>query len=125
MSMIVLPYLGPAAARRELAKPLPEIPTGVHHAGRNPLSKLEMRLTYRTLRVLSAIARQPGSSNRNLGDTAGIGDQGQVSKLLRRLQHLGLVENRGVGAAARGEPNAWWLTQTGSEVHDTVLSVQH
>jgi AcrR family transcriptional regulator len=123
MSMIVLPYLGPAAARRELAKPIPKIAAGTGRAGRSPLGELDMRLTYRTVRVLSAIAHQPGSSNRNLGDAAGIGDQGQVSKLLRRLQRLGLIENRGIGAAARGEPNSWTLTQAGNEVHDLIASV--
>jgi AcrR family transcriptional regulator len=122
MSMIVLPYLGPAAARRELAKPIPKIAAGTGRAGRSPLGELDMRLTYRTVRVLSAIAHRPGSSNRNLGDAAGIGDQGQVSKLLGRLQRLGLIENRGVGAV-RGEPNSWTLTQAGDEVHDLIASV--
>jgi DNA-binding MarR family transcriptional regulator len=88
------------------------------------LRDLEMRLTYRTVRVLSAIANDPGSSNRSLGDAAGIGDQGQVSKLLARLQRLGLIENKGIGAATRGEPNAWTLTGKGHDVHDTIAGVE-
>jgi AcrR family transcriptional regulator/DNA-binding MarR family transcriptional regulator len=124
MSMIVLPYLGPAAARRELAKPVPRTPVAIHNTERNPLGELDMRITYRTIRVLSAIAHQPGSSNRHLGDTAGIGDQGQVSKLLRRLQRLGLIENNGAGAASRGESNSWTLTQKGNELHNTIANAE-
>jgi DNA-binding MarR family transcriptional regulator len=34
-----------------------------------------------------------GVSNREIGEYAGINDQGQVSKLLARLEEHGLVEN--------------------------------
>ena len=114
MSMIVLPYLGPAAARKELARPAPK-PSGAHRAERNPLGKLEMRLTYRTVRVLMAIAAEPGSSNRAVAEEAEVTDQGQMSKLLARLQDIGLIENTG-GGATRGEPNAWTLTDKGWHV---------
>jgi DNA-binding IclR family transcriptional regulator len=56
-----------------------------------------MRLTYRTARVLEILAEQPGLSNRKLAEQAGIADQGQVSKLLGRLQRLGLVQEQGPG----------------------------
>ncbi len=114
MGMIVLPYLGPAAARRELARPVPKAPASFRHEG-NPLGRLEMRLTYRTVRVLMAIAANPGSSNRVVAEVAEVTDQGQMSKLLTRLQGLGLIENAG-GGAARGEPNAWTLTDRGWSV---------
>ncbi len=52
-----------------------------------------MRLTYSTARVLEATAQHPGASNRLIGDTADIPDQGQISKLLARLQSLGLLTN--------------------------------
>jgi hypothetical protein len=71
-----------------------------------------MRLTYRTVRVLMAVAATPGSSNRQVADGSGIGDQGQISKLLARLRRLGLIENMGAGPR-RGAPNSWVLTQTG------------
>jgi hypothetical protein len=64
MSMIVLPYLGPAAARRELDRPVPKAPTRPRPVNGDPLRDLEMRLTYRTVRVLMAVAANPGSSNR-------------------------------------------------------------
>ncbi len=119
MGMIVLPYLGAAAARKELERPTPK------HSGKRPLVRtdplqdLPMRFTYRTMRVLMSVAEQPGSSNRAVGQTAGIGDQGQASKLLARLHKLGLIENQG-GDPARGEPNAWTLTATGRQVHNTI-----
>ena len=74
-----------------------------------------MRLTYRTARVLQAAAAHPGASNRHLGEQAGTHDQGQISKLLGRLQRLGLVQNAG-GGQAKGEPNAWRLTALGERV---------
>jgi AcrR family transcriptional regulator len=83
MAMVVLPYLGPAAARKELARPVPEAPARAHRADPNPLGGLEMRLTYRTVRVLEAIAekdgRRPHPTNRQVADGAGITDQGQIS----------------------------------------------
>jgi AcrR family transcriptional regulator len=123
MGMIVLPYLGRAAAARELARAVPRRPARVSGALRapramvpsDPLDGLEMRLTYRTLRVLSAIASQPGASNRQVGEAAGVHDQGQISKLLARLERLGLIHNAGQGQP-RGERNAWTLTTRGTEV---------
>jgi len=123
MGMIVLPYLGPAAARKEIEKPGPQGSSEerpVVHA--DPLQHLPMRLTYRTMRVLTAVATHPGSSNRAVGENAGIADQGQASKLLARLHRLDLIENRG-GDPARGEPNAWVLTSTGTQVHDTIAGL--
>jgi AcrR family transcriptional regulator/DNA-binding MarR family transcriptional regulator len=116
MSMIVLPYLGPAAARRELARPPARVAVKGSVQESNPLKQLDMRLTYRTVRVLMAVAEGPGSSNRNLADAAGVADPGQISKLLGRLHKLGLVENA-KGTSGRGEPNAWILTEAGWRVH--------
>ncbi len=121
MSMIVLPYLGPAAARREQTRPAPELrfaaasPSGGPRGGPDALQGLPMRLTYRTARVLECIAERPGVSNRQVADLAGIADQGQVSKLLARLLRLGLTENAGEGHL-KGEPNAWVLTALGLRV---------
>lgn len=78
-----------------------------------------MRITYRTVRVLIAIADTPGASNREIATAAGIGDQGQVSKLLTRLEHLGLVHNNGIGHA-KGAPNAWTLTTKGQRVEQAI-----
>jgi AcrR family transcriptional regulator len=115
-AMIVLPYLGAAAAKRELARPVQPMASSRPGAGASPLNELHMRLTYRTVRVLGALAANPGSSNRRVGDASGISDQGQVSKLLSRLQQLGLIENTSSGGPVRGEPNAWTLTRKGWDV---------
>ncbi len=118
MAMIVLPYLGPTAARKELARPIPK-PASLHRHEGNPLGELEMRLTYRTVRVLMAIAAHPGSSNRVVAEAAEVTDQGQMSKLLARLHDIGLIQNTG-GGATRGEPNAWTLTTKGWHIQEAI-----
>lgn len=121
MSMIVLPYLGPAAARREMKRPVAEISPRRSTVPINHLKHLDMRLTYRTVRVLTAVAVRPGASNRAIGEAAGVGDQGQISKLLGRLAGLGLVENARLGPS-RGATNAWALTEQGKEVADVLAT---
>jgi AcrR family transcriptional regulator len=118
MGLIVLPYQGRAVAEREAARPAPRRRPAVPPAS-DPLRDLEMRLTYRTVRVLVAIASAAGASNRKVSDAAGVADQGQISKLLARLEHLGLIENVGEGHA-KGEPNAWRLTPRGIDVERTI-----
>jgi AcrR family transcriptional regulator/DNA-binding MarR family transcriptional regulator len=119
MSMIVLPYLGTRAASKELVRPVPRHRKSSRRSARpgnrDPLEGLDMRLTYRTVRVLVVIGGHPGASNREIAEGSGIADQGQISKLLTRLQRLDLVENRGEGQA-KGAANAWHLTERGAEV---------
>jgi AcrR family transcriptional regulator len=124
MAMIVLPYLGSREAERELTRKTPrarrvtrrEVPA-------DPLRDLDMRLTYRTVRVLLAIAELGAQgadpSSREVADASGVADQGQMSKLLWRLEHLGLIAN-GVYRPGRGEPNAWALTAKGREVERAI-----
>jgi AcrR family transcriptional regulator len=116
MGIVVLPYLGAAAAAREAARPTAPRDRASRAHG-DPLQGLDMRLTYRTVRVLLAIAARPEASNRQIADAAGVADQGQISKLLTRLEHLGLIANAG---AAPGEPNVWSLTARGREVEETI-----
>lgn len=118
MSMIVLPYLGVRAASRELSRTAPEVRRrGKTDPGvsKDPMAGLDMRLTYRTVRVLTAIKEHPGASNREVADGAGIADQGQISKLLSRLEGLGLIENID-HAQSKGAPNEWCLTERGERV---------
>jgi AcrR family transcriptional regulator len=138
MTMIVLPYLGPAAARRERRRTTPtsspvETPAGDGGGSSrgidarscedhdDPLRDIPIRLTYRTVCVLEVVAEHPGLSNRGVGERSGITDQGQVSKLLSRLERYGLLENKGKGGHVKGEPNAWTLTGTGARVAQSVL----
>jgi AcrR family transcriptional regulator len=127
MSLIVLSYLGPAAARSEQQRSLPVLAQGQARRrgalrdgwggvlGEDPLRGVPMRLTYRTARVLQAVLEYPGASNRRIGERAEINDQGQISKLLARLEKLGLLQNTGEGHIT-GEPNAWRLTELGERV---------
>ncbi len=120
MSMIVLPYLGKAAAARELARPVPTRRASSVRAGASdPFRDLGMRLTYRTVRVLDAVAANPDASNRQIGDTAGISDQGQISKLLARLARLGLIDNA-PGASDKGLANKWRLTERGQGIQRAI-----
>ena len=119
MALIVLPYLGPTAARRELARPLPKARHVLSQPARHPMEELELRITYRTLCVLTAIAAQPGASNRQVADAAGIQDPAQISKLLTRLTKLGLTHNKGQGHT-KGQSNAWTLTTKGNEIQRAI-----
>jgi hypothetical protein len=106
MAFIVGPYLGQAAASAELAgtcAPFGEEPGA---GGR------KLYATRRTRLVLHAIASAPRSSNREVASAAGLVDEGQASKLLRRLAERGLVENVGTGQGG-GRCNAWLLTARG------------
>jgi AcrR family transcriptional regulator len=127
MALIVLPYLGAAAARREQSRP------GSATAGAatarskdtttavcgDPLDGIPMRLTYRTTLVLKALTEHPQASNRMVAAHAGIADQGQASKLLARLQRLGLLAKASEGHL-KGEPNAWALTARGRQVAESI-----
>ncbi|HEU0249303.1 MAG TPA: TetR family transcriptional regulator [Solirubrobacteraceae bacterium] len=126
MGMIVLPYMGPAAARREQASPVPAFQSSgqlngetASGDGEAPLAALPMRMTYRTARVLQALAERPGQSNRQVGEMVDISDQGQTSKLLARLERLGLLVN---SERTQGERNQWTLTPIGSQVTKSIQS---
>jgi DNA-binding MarR family transcriptional regulator len=124
MATVVLPYRGHAAAARELARHT-SAHTGVLGKGGKsvaPVGSLatpvDFRLTVRTHMVLAAVAELgeegPDPSNRQISDVAGIRDQGQISKLLTRLEGHGLLEN--TGGQTLGVPNAWRLTSHGEEI---------
>ena len=80
-------------------------------------SATKRRLSDRTRLVLTAVAelgsRDFAPSNRQVSQAAGIRDQGQISKLLARLEDQGLVLN--TGGQSPGIPNAWRLKPRGAE----------
>jgi AcrR family transcriptional regulator/DNA-binding MarR family transcriptional regulator len=115
MSLIVLPYRGMRAAGEELSRPGPRGRRRKLESRADPLGGLDMRLTYRTVRVLSHIREHPGASNREVAEGAGIADQGQISKLLARLERLKLLRNTGAGQR-HGASNEWHLTDRGRSV---------
>jgi AcrR family transcriptional regulator/DNA-binding MarR family transcriptional regulator len=132
MGMIVLPFLGAAAASRERKRPAPivlvrggtECPGRGSERQEDPLREVPMRLTYRTARALKAAGEHPGASNREIGEHADLHDQGQISRLLARLQRLGLLKNSGEGQP-RGERNAWKLTRLGERVTEQLNLDNH
>jgi AcrR family transcriptional regulator len=111
VAMIVMPYLGGGAARRELSRTSSDARNRSRAVEQRPVG-LDIRITYRTCLVLAAIESDPGLSNKQLAAAAGIIDQGQISKLLGRLKRLGLIENTG-GGQTTGQANAWRLTPKG------------
>jgi DNA-binding MarR family transcriptional regulator len=128
MGLIVLPYEGPAVARREQARPVPTVvpertmwPTTSKRFSQDSLEGIPIRLTYRTTRVLECVALNPGASNRQIGDHAGVSDQGQMSKLLARLSRVGLLSNTHSGHP-KGEANAWTLTAAGRCLAQSISS---
>jgi AcrR family transcriptional regulator len=123
-SLILLPYMGAAKAGRELSRSTTKasFDHGARSAGPTegePIGELDMRLTYRTTRVLQAIDERPGASNREVANEAGVVDQGQISRLLSRLEGLGLVANMGGslgGGSSASSANSWVLTPRGEQV---------
>lgn len=124
MSIVVLPYLGSAVAQDELTREPPSATTrscaAQRPVSRHPLEDLEIRLTRRTVLVLRAIAAQPGASNRQLAVEAEVADQGQMSRLLMRLQGAGLIVNA-AGRRLGGKSNAWRLTAKGQALERATL----
>jgi AcrR family transcriptional regulator len=118
MSFIVRPYQGAAAARKQLARG--QGSSRPRRARRKPAELPPgLRITYRTIRVLGAIAEQPGMTNLQIARSAEIDDQGQVSKLLKRLAGLELIENTGKGQA-HGQANRWRLRAPGNAVLERI-----
>jgi AcrR family transcriptional regulator/DNA-binding MarR family transcriptional regulator len=122
MALIALPYLGPRAAGEELASLPPDVPVpNLTQARRNHgrlLERLDMRLTYRTVRCLVFVASHPGASNREIAKGAEIPDEGQASKLLGRLVKLDLIANS--KPHGPGQANHWTLTPHGEQVLSAV-----
>jgi AcrR family transcriptional regulator/DNA-binding PadR family transcriptional regulator len=108
---------GRLVPKRGQARPAPSKPAS---AG--------FRLTVRTYLVLSAVAELAGRgsaelggrgsypSSREIAHAAGVRDEGQLSKLLARLQGRGLVHN--TARASHGNPKAWRLTPQGEALLD-------
>jgi AcrR family transcriptional regulator/DNA-binding MarR family transcriptional regulator len=119
MSSIVLPYLGTHAARRELLRPLPHARAGSTSRVPGDVRGLDLRLTYRTVSVLAAIAAQPGLTNAQIASCPSVMHQGQISTLLARLARLKLIR-RSEQARHKGARNAWRLTQRGEAVMRTI-----
>jgi AcrR family transcriptional regulator len=136
MATIVLPYRGHAAAAQELERSVSKAgpnfvstekaaksarsreSLGSRAGSRQSPDPAHFRPTQRTQMVLAAVAEMGGRglnpSNRQVADAAQVIDQGQISKLLARLEGVGLITN--TGGHTQGVPNAWHLMPRGEEI---------
>ncbi|HWG30242.1 MAG TPA: TetR family transcriptional regulator [Steroidobacteraceae bacterium] len=124
MALISAPYLGADAALVEIARGEVHAeavitarderlaPTGEHEPVTVP-SNLRDPRAFRVRQCLRHLAAHPGASNREVARAIGITRQEQVSRVLARLQGLGLLVKR---AAPPGGANAWSLTPRGMQV---------
>ncbi len=96
MGMIVLPYLGPTAARKEIERAHPQ--AGRHEAGRSQRSPAgspdALHLPHHASPDVESTDASGTRPTATIGESAGIGDQGQASKLLARLHRLGSSRTR-------------------------------
>ncbi|HEY5044668.1 MAG TPA: hypothetical protein VII53_02305 [Solirubrobacteraceae bacterium] len=114
MAMIVLPYLGRAAAIKELERPTPKARRSLPRAIRDPRAR---RLNHRALLILRAIIAEPGLGNTQIAERVGLRDTGHISRLLLLLSDQGLIVN-GSRGHARGA-KAWRITGEGERVQRT------
>jgi AcrR family transcriptional regulator len=114
MAVIVLPYLGAAAARSELSRPAPQDPGQADPPERGPSERRAPRVTVRTLAVLDAIAERPGLESRGVAAAAGIADAAQCSRILARLERLGAIAVAAEPAHERS--GVWHITDVGRQV---------
>jgi AcrR family transcriptional regulator/DNA-binding MarR family transcriptional regulator len=128
MAMIVLPYRGSTAAARELERPVPRSPArrrdgdGLSHRPLGSASPVDYRLTVRTQMALAAVAGRPGLNSREVSVVIGLSDQGQISRMMKRLCEQGLVEN--TPAHTKRLVRAWRLTADGEAVIDAHPSLK-
>jgi AcrR family transcriptional regulator len=105
---------GQALAREVLAGRVSFAPPGrgQERAPRIP-SMLRNPRAHRVRACLLFVMDHPESNNRQIGAALGIGHDGQVSTLLRRLAECGLLGKRPQGP---GRPTTWHLTPEGRRV---------
>ena len=73
---------------------------------------------HRLRSALLHICSHPGASNQDVAAAIAMRHHGQMSKLLARLESLGLLSKR---AGRAGHPNAWSLTSLGGSVAATLM----
>jgi DNA-binding MarR family transcriptional regulator len=119
MSFTVLPFLGVSAARRELARPRVGGPAEDDGAALDALKAPGGRLNSRAVSALNVIGAEAGLTNKEVSSRTGVNDDAQSSRLLARLERLGLIENPR-NRDSRAYRKAWKLTAAGQKVHDAI-----
>jgi AcrR family transcriptional regulator len=120
MGVITAPYLDEQGVEREvrrgeeLAREIQARKVqGVERGGLEVPAWLRNVRSERARMCVLYLAEHPGSSNRELAAGIGITNEGQVSKLLTRLEHAGILDKLSHGP---GKPNACRLTPYGEEI---------
>jgi len=109
MSLIVLPYLGPQAAREGLARERPPSSrTGPRERCDDVLEDPSIALDDTTLRVLRAIECNPGAPKAEIAVGANLYDRHRLAEALTRLQALDLIRDVS-GNAERAAGGVWYL----------------
>lgn len=115
-SRAVLSRLHPVPSRRRDA--LAE--TGIRAVGEclpgSVLDTLDYRLTVRAQMALQAVRARPGLNNLELSEIIGLSHHSQTSRMMRRLQTQGLVENS--QTHTNRHVKSWRLTIDGQAVLD-------
>lgn len=119
MAVLVSPYVDRATAARQLRRRAARPRSRPRMDLAAPAAALDIRLTGRTVEVIRYVGRHPASSNRDIAVHCGRLDQGQISRMLRRLAAAGVIENV-AQRRAKGLPNAWSLTGEGEELRRTI-----
>ena len=136
MALILVPYVGAKTASKELLAPAlrtlrpGETPASVPPAELSgELADLPTRVTRLTASTIVFIGqmneRGAAPSNRDVCWAMGDTDAGQMSKLLGRLEALGLLKNTAVKrnkgrGPARGRANEWRLTEQGRQLRAVI-----
>jgi AcrR family transcriptional regulator len=120
VAVVMVPYLGAESAACEMDKAARMAQSIVRErASRRSYGDaqvpVELRApgAYRMRASLLYIAEHPGASNQDVAAGIKLRHLGQTSKLLARLESLGLLTKRAGGA---GRPNAWSLAYQGERV---------
>ncbi|HEV7528401.1 MAG TPA: MarR family transcriptional regulator [Solirubrobacteraceae bacterium] len=119
MSFTVLPFLGVSAARRELAAASAAADSPDGTADLEILKAPGGRLSSRALSALNVIAAEDGLNSKEVSLRTGVRDDAQSSRLLARLERLGLIANAREHHG-RANRKAWSLTAAGLNVHDAL-----
>ncbi|HWX98121.1 MAG TPA: MarR family winged helix-turn-helix transcriptional regulator [Solirubrobacteraceae bacterium] len=64
------------------------------------------------------LANHSNASNRDISSAIGMSDQAQTSRMLSRMEDLGLIHNR--APYNHGAPNCWRLTADGRGLVQTL-----
>ena len=127
MAMLLLPYVGARAARRELSAPQLRLQRTGHRGKTGPVAQalkapkgIPVRLTELTRCTLAAIdaMNEQGTlpSNNDICWATGDTNKGQMSRLLQRLERTGLIENASQNGNGQGGSNRWRLTARGKPI---------